>query len=171
MSNSQEAIILPVKGVEDIVNPDLSGIYDYWRGLQDGELLPLSSKVDLLDLKSHLNDIYLFDVLGAGADHRCVYNGNFHKLEKSIVGIGETIGSMPESGLKDRTSLVFNMVAQLGQPVQMNHARSTMEGKEFQVIDILCLPLSDNGEDVSRTLTVMKRSLHQSPLAAGNSSG
>lgn len=158
MSDIEQKLLAVVAGRDEISNPDLVTIYDYWIASREGGSLPGPADIDLLELEDHLNDIYLFDVVDNASDHRCVYNGNFHKLEKTIVDLGETIASMPASGLKGRARLVFDTVVQLKQPVQMSHARSTLEGKEFQVLDFLCLPLSENGDEVSRTLTIMKRS-------------
>lgn len=153
--NSQADIIQPVSGVEDIANPVLAGIYEYWRGLRKGGALPLSKDVDLLDLDEHLNNVYLFDILDNGADYRCVYNGNFYASATTEIGIGQTVGSMPPSKLKDRIGAAFDAVVLSGQPAQFFRAASAREGREYRTIDMLCLPLSDDGSKVSRTLSAL----------------
>lgn len=157
MDNAQEQLLTVVTGREDIANPDLLAVYDYWSNVRCDRTMPDPANIDLLELDSHLNNLYLFDVVDGGADHQCVYDGNFHKLEVPVFQIGMKIDSLPASDFKDRVLLVFNGAVRHQQPVLLGQTQSSMAGHEFKVIDILCLPLSENGRDVSRTLTILKR--------------
>ena len=105
-----------------------------------------------------LNNVYLFDVLEGGTDYRCVYNGNFHAEQTPPLRVGETVGLLPPSELKDRIMAAFNIVVETKQPVQFGNVSSAREGREYQVIDMVCLPLSDDGITVTRTLSALSHS-------------
>lgn len=158
MKNKQTNIMHPVEGADDLENPGLIALYEYWLGLQQDGAIPHSRSVDLLDLESLLNNVYLFDVLEDGADYRCVYNGNFHAEQKPALSLGDTVGLMPPSELKDRIKAAFDIVVSTKQPVQFSNVSSAQEGREYQVIDMVCLPLSDDGTTVSRTLSALSHS-------------
>jgi hypothetical protein len=158
MKKPQTHILRPVAGAGDLESPDLVVLYEYWLGLQEDGNLPHSRSIDLLDLGTLLNNVYLFDVLDGGGDYRCVYNGNFHAEQKPALSVGDTVSLMPPSELKDRVRAVFDIVVETKQPVQFGNVSSAREGREYNTIDMICLPLSDDGITVNRTLSALSHS-------------
>ncbi len=151
--NRKLPIIVALKS-EDLANAGFREVYDYWAELCGTRDMPHPDSVDLLKLAPHLGKIYIFDAMDGGADHRVVFNGNFFGGETATLRKGDRVRSIEQTPFKERTLATLKMVIDSKKPVHLGPIKSVYVGHEFRVIEVLCLPLSSNDRDVTRTLSV-----------------
>lgn len=146
--------ILVAPESKDLTNAGLREVYDYWAELRGGRNMPHPDSVDLLKLAPHLRKIYIFDTVDGGADHSVVFNGNFFGGETAALRKGDRVRSIEQTPFRERTLAILKMVIDSKKPVHLGPIKSVYVGHEFRVIEVLCLPLSSNDRDVTRTLSV-----------------
>lgn len=116
--------------------------------------MPHPGSVDLLKLAPHLRQIYIFDTVDGGADHVVVFNGNFFGGETATLQRGDTVKAIQQGSFRERTFATLQFVIDSKKPVHLGPIQSVYVGREFRVVEVLCLPFSSNDRDVTRTLSV-----------------
>lgn len=154
MPRSRNAPVHVAPKSEDLRSAGLREVYDYWIEIRGSKAMPDPDSVDLVRLAPHLHNIYIFDTIDGGADHSVVFNGNFFGGETASLQKGDTVRGIEQTPFRERTLATLKAVVDNKKPVHLGPIKSVYVGKEFRVVEVLCLPLSSNDRDVTRTLSI-----------------
>jgi len=142
-------LALRFKSTDGLIGERLVGARDTWTRIAAGRIAPRREEITPALLRNVLPWIWIVDVMDGGADFRFRLAG-----DRVIQFMGRRYaGSLLSEHLKGaffhRMKVLFTECARQRSPIAVGPEQTNMPGKEFLEIEVIALPLSEDGETVS----------------------
>ena len=155
----------PIISRSEITNPKLAQLFDYWSSKRAARFAPARSDIDPIDIPRLLPWVWLVDVIDGGNDFRGRLGGEklVHFLGRQVTG--KTLGAHSSNPFFAKVAKAFSVVVANKQPLLRPAGPTNYAHKDIVETEVLLLPLSDNGTDVTQifggfaTMTPLTRAL------------
>ena len=141
--------VMSLKPADDVISNRLTEVHGVWKRIAGGRLAPRRDELAPSLLRNALPWIWVVDSVDGGADFRFRLAG-----DRVIQFMGQRYsGSLLSKHLDG--AFFKGMKAMFGEclrrraPVASGPRRASLEGKEFLDIEVLALPLSEDGKTVT----------------------
>lgn len=140
----------PVETGAEITSPKLAELFAYWRSKTNGRFAPPRCHIDPVEIPRLLPFVWLADVVDGGTDFRFRLGGD--KLVQFIGRRmhGETIAGHCSHPFFAGVGRAFALCVGSKKPLLRPAAPTSYAQRDYADIEVLLLPLSDNGTDVSQ---------------------
>ena len=136
-----------------------------WQELAADRFAPSRREVSPARFKVMLASIFLVEVVDDAEDFKFVLGGQ--KLIQFMGGrhAGRYLSGLPKSEFYDRMRRIFTRCASTRLPVAIGPIPTARDGREYLSIELIVLPLSDDGVTVTGLLGVAELSppRHEDP--------
>lgn len=129
----------------------LQRLYRYWESLKDGQFAPKRTELNPSHMKDQLGWIWLMDVIDGGTDFRFRMGG-----DRVIQFFGAHMAGMTLRDILPKAPHFFGRFMELlmlateaRQPTLSGPSQAAYEPKSYLEIEVLVLPLSDDGVNVT----------------------
>lgn len=133
----------------DVSHPTLRDVLTHWVSLKDGADLPLASRIDPMDLRLHLRDLFMVRVGRDGQDFTYSLIGTriTDILDRDMTGrrVEETFP--PGHPVIE----VYRLIYRRRMPVR-THGQVSWVDKDYKRFESLMLPLADEAGTVIKIL-------------------
>jgi hypothetical protein len=138
--------------VEDIANPKLQRLYEYWVAKCGDRKMPARADLDSIDMAFAMGNIILADVV-AGTPPRFYIRLHGTTLSERVGYdlTGKMLDEMPVPEFRDLAHRSFSKVVATGEPVHALADR--LVDNRMQRYEAIIMPLSADGERVDMLLT------------------
>ena len=148
MSNRDIKILTSASdGLPGYADDRMSSLLEYWRSMRDGDALPPRGRMDPMDMRDKLANVFILDVDGDKYRFRLVGEALNERYDGRLKG--KTINEVLRGEVLDETLEEHGICARDRAPVftrNTEQTRSVLE--DFQVYQRLLLPLADDGRAV-----------------------
>ena len=130
-------------------HPTLRDMRTHWESLKDGAELPLASRIDPLDMRRHLGDLFMVRVDNEGRDFTYSLIGTriTEILDRDMTGRRVEDTFPPGHPVLE----VYRMIHRRRIPVR-THGQVSWIGKDYKRFESLMLPLTDPAGTVIKIL-------------------
>ena len=151
---------LPIEALDD---DRLVRLLEYWTGKKGDRIMPERSDIDPLELKEHMGQLHLIDVLGPNSFRYRIYGSRVTNPDLTDM-TGKSASDYHDTAIAAMTTRHYQCCADARAPV-FHHIVGEIELHRYEY-KRLCLPLSKTGEDVDMILASPIRLVVPSALAA-----
>jgi len=146
---SDQALTPLAKPANALVSPRLKRMHETWRRAAAGRFAPDRGEMVLSKFASEMPSLFVMDVVEEGRDVRFRFAG-----DRIVQFMGGRHNRRMLSELRGPQffEVMHRLVAQLVEtksPLARGPVKSTRTGKEFVEIEVLMLPVSDDGASVT----------------------
>jgi hypothetical protein len=149
------SIMADTPGFKDpahLVSSRLASIHSVWQELASGRICPSRADVTPARLRGALPWSWMMDVIDDGNDYRFRFAGE--QIVQFMGGrlAGSLVSSFRGRPFFDGMHAMFTACARAKGPIIAGPMQARHEGKEFLEIEVIALPLSDDGNSVANLL-------------------
>ena len=151
------------KTAQQIDSVPLSTSLATWRALCGDRFAPTRKEIDPARFRPVLGSIFIMDVVDDGADFRFVLGG---ESVVSFVGgrlRGQLLSEQPRTPLFEGMANLYRQCVRMRAPVAVGPMHTVRDGIDQRVVEVLVLPVSDNGTAVTSILGVIHFSAVKDP--------
>lgn len=142
-------LVMNIKSADELISERLLGALDAWTRTAAGRMAPKREEITPALLRGILPWIWMADVVDDGADFRFRLAGDRVIQFMGRRYSGSLISQHLESVYFRRMRALFAECTARKKAVAAGPQRSKMKGKEFLEMEVLAMPLSDDGESVT----------------------
>jgi len=146
----------PYKTADELQSGMLSGVHAAWRDTTAGRLAPKREEITPALLKTALPWIWMIDVVDRGADFRFRLAGDRVIQFMGRRYAGELLSSFAEEPFFQRMRHALLECLRRREPVAVGPMRSLMKGKEYLDLEVVVLPLSEDGSEITTLFGAME---------------
>jgi len=139
----------PYKPAHALASAILAGVHATWEQVSAGRLAPRRDEITPALLKTALPWIWMIDVVDGGADFRFRVAGDRVVQFMGRRYAGELLSAAGGTPFFQRMRAVLEACIRRREPVALGPLRSIKEGKEFLEMEVLVLPLSEDGSEIT----------------------
>ena len=161
-------VVTSAKSADSLDSARLVAVHDAWKRLAMGRLAPKREEITPALLKSALPWIWMIDVVDGGQDFRFRIAGDrvVQFLGRRYAGL--LLSEFLDQPFFQRMRAILEQSVKHKRPLAAGPMRSNMEGKEFLELEVVVLPLSEDGLHVTTIFGAMEVSpAAGQPKAAG----
>ena len=137
---------LPIEALDD---DRLVRLLEYWAGKKGDRLMPARSDIDPLDLKEHMGQIHLIDVLGPEKFRYRIYGSRV--TNPDLVDMtGKSASDYRDTAFASMTTRHYQCCVEARAPI-FHHIVGEIQLHRYEY-KRLCLPLSKDGNGVDMVL-------------------
>jgi hypothetical protein len=140
-----------VESADDLASKRLKRLFAYWDGLRGTRFAPARSDLNPAEMKDQLGWVWLMDVIDGGTDFRFRMGG-----DRVVQFFGERLSGNTLRAVLPRSPAFFGRFLDLvtettaaRKPVAGGPAQTAYEPRAFLEVEVLLLPLSDDGAAVT----------------------
>jgi hypothetical protein len=148
-------VAVSFKSVEHLVSERLVGVLDAWKRMAAGRAAPRREEITPALLRTALPWIWMVDVVDGGKDFRFRLAGDRVIQFLGRRYAGELISESLDNPFFQRMRAILAECTEHKKPLAVGPLRSNLKGKEFFEIEIVVMPLSENGRQVSALFGAM----------------
>ena len=137
------------KSANQLVSEKLVGALDAWRRVCAKRFAPRREEITPALLRSVLPSIWMIDVIDGGRDFRFRFAGDRIIQFMGRRYAGMLLSEHIESPFFQRMRAILLECVRGKAPVAVGPLRSNLPGKDFLEIEVVVMPLSEDGETVS----------------------
>ena len=141
---------------DGLVSERLIGVYDAWRRTAAGRLAPKREEITPALLKSALPWIWMIDVVDGGKDYRFRIAGDRIIQFMGRRYAGHMLSEFSGQPFFDHMLSILKACTEQKRPLVAGPGLSKMPGREFQELEVVALPLSEDGETVTTIFGAME---------------
>jgi hypothetical protein len=146
----------PLKSADAIVGEKSRAIYALWKNLTGNRMAPKRKEITL-DLVGNLTPwMWTVDVVDNGADFRSRLVGDRLAQFFGKRLTGSLLSELPNNLFFERVRHIMTHCVEHKQPVAMGPIRSGYEDKDHWETEVVVLPLSEDGENVTCLIGVLE---------------
>lgn len=135
------------------MSPRLAEAYRAWLKLANGRFAPTRSEISPRVFKPVLPTVFLLDVIDGGADFRLALGGDkIIRFLLNRLSPGMLLSEISGSLFHERATRLLRYCVNTMLPVAGGPSQAVLEGREFLLLEVLALPLSNDGETVTTVL-------------------
>jgi hypothetical protein len=142
-------LVVSYKSADRLVSEKLVGALDARKGVAAGRLAPRREEITPALLRSALPSIWMIDVIDGGRDFRFRFAGDRVIQFMGRRYAGELLSDHIDVPFFQRMKAILSECVSRKAPVAVGPLRSNLPGKEFLEIEVVVMPLSEDGETVS----------------------
>jgi hypothetical protein len=142
-------IAVNFKSANSLVSEKLVGALDAWKRVSAGRLAPKREEITPALLRSVLPSIWMIDVVDGGKDFRFRFAGDRVIQFMGRRYAGALLSEYIESPFFQRMHAILAECVRGKAPVAVGPLRSNLPGKDFLEMEVVVMPLSENGETVT----------------------
>lgn len=151
------------KSPQQLANAELTNSYQAWRALCGDRFAPTRKEIDPARFKPVLGSIFVMDVVDDGADFRFVLGGERVVQMMGQRLRGELLSSQPATPFYEGMRNLFFGCTRSKKPIAVGPMRLVRGELDHLEIEVLVLPVSDNGASVTSLLGVIHSSRVPNP--------
>ncbi|MBL8808483.1 MAG: PAS domain-containing protein [Rhodospirillales bacterium] len=137
----------------DIGSHALRGLYDYWFARRGARTMPRRADIDPMDFPHLLSQVALVEILDDPRVYRWRVVGTWWRDRFGVEATGMWVDDWPFAAQRRAVRRAYDMVAARKAPIVS--ARETwLDGRRLS-LEVLMMPLSENGLDVSMILVAL----------------
>jgi hypothetical protein len=137
--------------IDEIINPRLRRLYQYWCDRRGDRRFPARSDIDPLDLAFLLGNLILIDVIDGDPPGFFIRLHGTNLAQRAGYELtGKMLNELPINEFRQLAMQTFTWVAKTGEPFRGRRDRVLDERPRHY--ETLILPLSRNGERVDMLL-------------------
>jgi hypothetical protein len=146
---------------EDISNPPLHALHDYWDGKRHGRTMPRRRDLDPLEMKTWLGRLILVDVIGDGTDFRYRIHGSVLSGRVGFDMTGRFVSSL-DHAIRAATMAEYREAYRGRRAIFIPD--SSFVDRPYMVFGKLVLPLSEDDSVPTMLLAGIFTALDRSRL-------
>lgn len=140
--------------IDEIVNPRLQRLYDYWCERRGGRRFPARADIDPVDLAFLLGNLILIDVIEGEPPGFSIRLHGTNLVQRAGYELtGKMLNELPDGEFRRLAMQTFAVVAKTGEPFRGYRDR-VLDDRTHRY-ETLILPLSKDGERVDMLLAGM----------------
>jgi hypothetical protein len=142
-------VAVSFKSADQIVSERLVGALDAWKRAAGERMAPKREEITPGLLRTALPWIWMIDVINDGKDFRFRIAGErvIEFMGRRLAG--ELMSDHSDNPFFQRMRAILVECHQRKKPVAVGPIRSNLKGKEFFEIEVVVMPLSEDGEHVT----------------------
>lgn len=145
---------------DDITNPRLRRLYEYWDGKRAGRTMPARADIDPIDMAFALGNLILVEVLPETPPRFRIRLHGTTLVEYAGYDLtGKMLDDMPLPEFRELASRSFRKVARDAQPLHV--AAERIIDERMQHYETILMPLSSDGARVDMLLIGMVYTLER----------
>jgi hypothetical protein len=137
------------KSANCLVSERLVGALDAWKRVSAGRLAPRREEITPALLRSVLPSIWMIDVVDGGRDFRFRFAGDRVIQFMGQRYAGSLLSEHTDTPFFQRMRAILSECVRSKNPVAAGPVRSNLPGKEFLEMEVVVMPLSEDGKAVS----------------------
>ncbi|HWA92438.1 MAG TPA: PAS domain-containing protein [Rhizomicrobium sp.] len=142
--------------VERLSSALLTDVHAAWKKLAAGRMAPRRDEITPALIKSALPSIWMIDVVDGGRDFRFRIAGDRIIQFMGRRYAGSLLSEFAEQPFFQHMREILTTSVRSKRPFVAGPGRSRMPGKEHVELEVLVLPLSDDGEHVTTVFGAME---------------
>lgn len=148
-------VAVSFKTAEQLVSERLVGVLDAWKRMSDGRMAPKREEITPSLLRAALPWIWMIDVIDGGKDFRFRIAGERIIQFMGRRYAGELLSENLDNPFFQRMRGILIECTNHKKPVAVGPIRSNLKGKEFFEMEIVVMPLSEDGQHVTTLFGAM----------------
>jgi hypothetical protein len=148
-------VAVSFKSVEHLVSERLVGVLAAWKRTANERTAPKREEITPALLRTALPWIWMVDVIDGGKDFRFRLAGDRVIQFLGRRYAGELISESLDNPFFQRMRAILVECTQHKKPLAVGPVRSNLAGKEFFDVEIVVMPLSDDGRHVTALFGAM----------------
>jgi hypothetical protein len=137
------------KSANCLVSERLAGALDAWNRVRAGRFAPTREEITPALLRSVLPSIWMIDVVDDGKDFRFRFAGDRVIQFMGRRYAGSLLSEHIETPFFQRMRAILSECVRSRNPVAVGPLRSNLSGREFLDMEVVVMPLSEDGTTVS----------------------
>lgn len=145
-----------LKGPDELVGDKSRALHAIWQKLTGDRLAPKRDEFTLAHIRTLAPWIWTIDVIDDGRDFRFRLAGDriIQFMQKRYAGA--VLSELPRNPFFVRMHTILSHCVTAKRPVAAGPYRSVYENKDHLEMEVVVLPLSDDGETVTGLMGVME---------------
>jgi hypothetical protein len=148
-------VAVSFKSADHLVSERLVGVLDAWKRTASGRMAPKREEITPSLLRTALPWIWMMDVLDGGKDFRFRIAGERVIEFMGRRHAGELLSDNLDNPFFQRMRAILAECHLRKKPVAAGPIRSNLKGKEFFEMEIVVMPLSEDGQHVTTLFGAM----------------
>ena len=140
------------KPAQQLNSAPLANSYRAWRALRGERFAPSRKEIEPVQFKSMLGSMFIMDVVDGGTDFRFVLGG---ERVASFMGKrlrGTLLSEQPRTPIFEGMAQLYRQCVRSKEPLAVGPMRTVRDGVDCREMEVLVLPLSDDGKSVTSLL-------------------
>jgi hypothetical protein len=142
-------VAVSFKSAKELVSERLVGVLDAWKRTAGERMAPKREQITPSLLRNALPWIWMIDVIDGGKDFRFRIAGERIVQFLGRRHAGELLSDNLDNPFFQRMRTILVECHLHKKPVAVGPIRSNLKGKEFFEIEVVVMPLSEDGEHVT----------------------
>ena len=139
----------PLKTADELVSTDLQTVYQTWLTLAGDRPAPKRTDLTPQHFRKHLANVFIIDVLDGGMDFHFRLGGENIVRFMGRRYAGSRLSQLRGAPFFEAMHRIFAHCTVARAPVAAGPARPTREGREQMEMEVVVLPLSDDGRNIT----------------------
>jgi hypothetical protein len=137
------------KPADKTVGEKSRALFEIWQTLKGERLAPRREEVTLAHTRALTSSLWFIDVVDGGKDYRFRLGGE--EIVRFLGGrhTGQLLSELPDNPFFVRMKKTLSHCVAHGKPVSLGPSAATYPGKEHWEVEVVVLPLSEDGRTVS----------------------
>jgi hypothetical protein len=148
-------VAVSFKSADQLVSERLVGVLDAWKRTAGDRMAPKREEITPSLLRTALPWIWMIDVIDGGKDFRFRIAGERVIQFMGRRYAGELLSENLENPFFQRMRGILVECRDRKKPVAVGPVRSNLKGKEFFEMEIVVMPLSEDGQHVTTLFGAM----------------
>jgi hypothetical protein len=141
--------VADVKSPETLTSAQLATVHEAWKQAASGRFAPKREEITPAPMKSALAWIWMIDVVEGGRDFRFRIAGDRVIQFLGRRYAGHHLSEFQDEPFFQRMRAILEACVRGKEPVAAGPVRSNLKGKEFLEMEVIALPLSEDGRNVT----------------------
>jgi hypothetical protein len=139
----------PFKDPSGLVSARLTALLRVWKDIAGDRIAPSRDEITPARIRGLMASSWMMDVIGDGDDFRFRFAGDRIIQFMGHRYAGTLLSSLRGHPFFDGMQAILSACVRTKQPIALGPIRSSYEGKEFLEMEIVVLPLSDDGARIT----------------------
>ncbi|HVU21474.1 MAG TPA: PAS domain-containing protein [Rhizomicrobium sp.] len=148
-------VAVSFKTADELVSERLIGVLDAWKRTSGTRMAPKREEITPSLLRTALPWIWMIDVIDGGRDFRFRIAGERIIQFMGRRYAGELLSESLGNPFFQRMRAILIECIRRKEPVHVGPMRSNLQGKEFFEMEVVVMPLSEDGENVTTLFGAM----------------
>jgi hypothetical protein len=141
--------VTSAKSPDALVSAHLVTVHEAWKQAAAGRFAPKREEITPAPMKSALPWIWMIDVVDGGSDFRFRIAGDRVIQFLGRRYAGHLLSEFHDQPFFQRMRAIMELCVSRKQPFAAGPVRSNLRGKEFLEMEVVVLPLSEDGRNVT----------------------
>lgn len=155
-------MIVVLNSPQQLGSERLIGVYEAWKRIAGGRMAPRRDEITPALVKQALPWVWMIDAIDGGRDFRFRIAGDRIIQFMGRRYAGHLVSEFTDQPFFQDMRAVLKACAEQKRPMMVGPGRSKLSGKEHMELEVVVLPLSEDGANVTTLFGAMEtRGLRQ----------